>query len=198
MSPIRDEAGTVIGASTIARDVSARKALEARRLQGQKMETLGRLTGGVAHDFANMLAVVTTSLHLFRSQNAGRLPMDDIEAALASAESGRKLTQRLLSFARRLPTDPVMIDLSDHVGRNIRWIQNVLGEDIEMVKCETIDMEVPAHAEVVIEGFVHPSDRIQEGPFGEFTGYGSGAEGPAPGSASVPSWETARDAAPCG
>jgi 2,5-furandicarboxylate decarboxylase 1 len=56
----------------------------------------------------------------------------------------------------------------------------VLGETIEMVKCETIDLEVPAHAEVIIEGIVPPGVREPEGPFGEFTGYSKGAEGPAP------------------
>ena len=49
-----------------------------------------------------------------------------------------------------------------------------------MIKCDTIDLEVPAHAEVVIEGLVHPKDRAPEGPFGEFTTFGAGAEGPAP------------------
>lgn len=56
----------------------------------------------------------------------------------------------------------------------------VLNEDLLMVKCETIDLEVPAYAEIVIEGLVHPTDRMMEGPFGEFTGYSKGAEGPAP------------------
>jgi len=56
----------------------------------------------------------------------------------------------------------------------------VLGETLEMVKCETIDLEVPAQAEVVIEGIVRPGVREPEGPFGEFTGYSKGAEGPAP------------------
>src|SRR5437867_2063801 len=56
----------------------------------------------------------------------------------------------------------------------------VLGETLELVKCETIDLEVPAQAEVVIEGVVPPGVREPEGPFGEFTGYSKGAEGPAP------------------
>ena len=80
---------------------------------------------------------------------------------------------------------PVYEILANWSGRHedfdeLEYGAAVLGEDIEMVQCETIDMEVPAHAEVVIEGLVHPSDRLQEGPFGEFTNYGSGAEGPAP------------------
>ena len=56
----------------------------------------------------------------------------------------------------------------------------VLGETLELVKCETIDLEVPAQAEIVIEGVVPPGVREPEGPFGEFTGYSKGAEGPAP------------------
>src|SRR5256885_11516527 len=56
----------------------------------------------------------------------------------------------------------------------------VLGETLELVKCETIDLEVPAQAEIVIEGIVPPGVREPEGPFGEFTGYSKGAEGPAP------------------
>ena len=57
---------------------------------------------------------------------------------------------------------------------------SVLDEDLHMVKCETIDLEVPAYSEIVIEGMVHPTDRLPEGPFGEFTTYIKGAEGPAP------------------
>jgi 2,5-furandicarboxylate decarboxylase 1 len=56
----------------------------------------------------------------------------------------------------------------------------VLGETLELVKCETVDLEVPAQAEIVIEGVVPPGVREPEGPFGEFTGYSKGAEGPAP------------------
>jgi 2,5-furandicarboxylate decarboxylase 1 len=56
----------------------------------------------------------------------------------------------------------------------------VIGDDLEMVKCETIDLEVPAYAEVVIEGLVPPHVREPEGPFGEFTGYQGGKTGTAP------------------
>jgi 2,5-furandicarboxylate decarboxylase 1 len=62
----------------------------------------------------------------------------------------------------------------------LEYAAGVLGETIELVRCETIDLEVPAHAELVIEGLVHPTERMMEGPFGEFTTFGFGAEGPAP------------------
>ena len=80
---------------------------------------------------------------------------------------------------------PVYEIMSNWSGKHtdfdeLEYGAGILGEDIEMIKCETIDLEVPAHAEVIIEGLVHPTDRAPEGPFGEFTTFGSGAEGPAP------------------
>ena len=80
---------------------------------------------------------------------------------------------------------PVYEIMSNWSGRHedfdeLEYGAGILGEEIEMVKCDTIDLEVPAHAEIVIEGLVHPHDRVPEGPFGEFTTFGSGAEGPAP------------------
>lgn len=57
---------------------------------------------------------------------------------------------------------------------------SLIDDDLAMVPCETIDLEVPAAAEVVIEGIVHPHVREHEGPFGEFTGYKGGVDGPAP------------------
>jgi 2,5-furandicarboxylate decarboxylase 1 len=80
---------------------------------------------------------------------------------------------------------PVYEIMANWSGRHedfdeLEYGAGVLGEDIEMVKCENIDLEVPAHAEVVIEGYAHQSEMMNEGPFGEFTNYGGGMEGPAP------------------
>jgi 2,5-furandicarboxylate decarboxylase 1 len=68
-----------------------------------------------------------------------------------------------------------------HVGYDeLALGAGVLGEPLEMVKCETIDLEVPAHAEIVIEGLVPPGVREPEGPFGEFTGFQGGKIGTSP------------------
>jgi UbiD family decarboxylase len=80
---------------------------------------------------------------------------------------------------------PVYEIMSNWSGKHedfdeLEYGAGILGEDIEMIMADTIDLEVPAHAEVVIEGLVHPHDRAPEGPFGEFTTFGAGAEGPAP------------------
>ena len=53
-------------------------------------------------------------------------------------------------------------------------------EPVELVKCETVDLEVPAHAEIVIEGYVLPHTRVEEGPFGEYTGFRTSPRAPRP------------------
>lgn len=69
----------------------------------------------------------------------------------------------------------------DHTGHDeFELAAGVLGEDLELVKCETIDLDVPANAEIVIEGLVPPHVREPEGPFGEFTGFQGGKVGTAP------------------
>ena len=90
-----------------------------------------------------------------------------------------------MPMAYAIGVHPAYEIMSNYSGQHDTWDElelgaGVLGETLELVKCETIDLEVPAHAEVVIEGIVRPHVREQEGPFGEFTGYRQGAEGPAP------------------
>lgn len=75
--------------------------------------------------------------------------------------------------------------LANYSGRHDHWDEfelaaGILGEPLEMVRCRTIDLEVPARAEVVVEGLVHANVREPEGPFGEFTGYSHGKSGLAP------------------
>lgn len=99
---------------------------------------------------------------------------------LKYAERGEPMP---MAFAIGLhPAYEVMANFSGrHEGFDeLQLGASALGETLEMVKCETIDLEVPAHSEVVIEGLVYPDRRMPEGPFGEFTNYSKGAEGPAP------------------
>ena len=108
IDPIRDPAGDIIGYAKITRDITERKEaqekLETARevsLQSQKLEAIGQLTGGIAHDFSNLLAAVLGSLELLRK----RLPDDPkasslLENAIQGAQRGAALTKRMLAFAR--------------------------------------------------------------------------------------------------
>ena len=121
---VRNERGEAIGFAKIVRDVTERRraqeALERTRdalAISQKMETVGQLTGGVAHDFNNILAVIMGSLELAKK----RLQPEDprihrlLDNAIQGALRGASLTQRMLAFARKQDLKPVVVDVPELV-----------------------------------------------------------------------------------
>ncbi|SFK98446.1 hybrid sensor histidine kinase/response regulator [Falsiroseomonas stagni] len=115
IKPVRGEDGIVSLLVPEARDVTDLKATQAQLLEAQKMETLGRLTGGVAHDFNNLLMAVLGNLALARKRLGEAPPpavIRHLDAATLGAERGAQLTQRLLAFARRQDLRPSAVDLA--------------------------------------------------------------------------------------
>lgn len=107
---IRDSEGSLIGFAKITRDITERKeaaaALEkanAALFQAQKMDAIGRLTGGVAHDFNNLLAVLSNGLQVLAIQSPTPVHKKMIEGMRRAIDRGATLTQQLLSFARQQP-----------------------------------------------------------------------------------------------
>jgi PAS domain S-box-containing protein len=113
-------------------EVKRREQAQRELARAQNLEAIGRLTGGVAHDFNNVLTVVMGSLQLFKKRNKDTVPLSLINDALDGAETGRRLTQQLLSFAKRQRLDPITINLGDHLGGVVRWIETTLHESIEV------------------------------------------------------------------
>ena len=113
-------------------EVRRREQAQREMARAQNLEAIGRLTGGVAHDFNNVLTVVMGSLQLFKKRHKKAVSLSLINDALDGAETGRRLTQQLLSFARRQRLDPVAINLGDHLGGVMRWIETTLHESIEV------------------------------------------------------------------
>ena len=113
VSPLRDAAGTVVGWVAAGRDITHERTLEAQLRQAQKMEAMGRLAGGVAHDINNLLAAIrgyTELTHLATN------PDDEVYGfsaeVLKAADRAKLLTQRLLTFARQQPTSPETVDVN--------------------------------------------------------------------------------------
>jgi signal transduction histidine kinase/ActR/RegA family two-component response regulator len=111
--------------------MQAQHAAEAALHEAQKMETVGRLTGGVAHDFNNLLAVIVGNIELAHA----RLPADDpvrakLNAALQGANRGAALVKQLLAFARRQTLRPVAVDLIRHVHESQEMLQRLLRSDV--------------------------------------------------------------------
>ncbi|HEY0683821.1 MAG TPA: MHYT domain-containing protein [Steroidobacter sp.] len=123
-----------LAAESRAADALAEKAdAQAALLHAQRLESLGRLTGGVAHDFNNLLTVVIGALdiilrHPENHERRKRLG----EAALAAAKRGERLTAQLLAFARRQPLQPVSCDLNELVRECEPLIRGVAHETLEV------------------------------------------------------------------
>ena len=132
---IRDDFGKHIGYAKITRDITERKKsqeqLEATRealLQSQKLEAIGKLTGGVAHDFNNLLMAILGSLELMRK----RLPTDPkllmlLENAVQGAQRGSTLTKRMLAFARQQELKREAVDIPELVRGMSDLLQSSLG-----------------------------------------------------------------------
>jgi nitrogen-specific signal transduction histidine kinase/CheY-like chemotaxis protein len=126
--PDFDDEGRVRGLFTLVNDMSDRIQAEEQLRQAQKMEAVGKLTGGVAHDFNNLLAVILGNAELLRE----KLGEDDpaIEAVTRASRRGAELTQRLLSFSRQLPLQPAAVGLADLVSDMAGMLRRTLGATI--------------------------------------------------------------------
>jgi PAS domain S-box-containing protein len=122
--------------STDLAQMEAMRRTEAALQQAQKMETIGKLTGGVAHDFNNLLQVIGGNLQLI-ARRADGLPeiKKRVENAMNGVERGAKLASSLLSFARRQPLEPKAVKIGRLLGSMEDMMRRALGEeiDVEMV-----------------------------------------------------------------
>jgi len=137
---IREDDGTLAGFAKITRDITER--MESNRLledarkalfQSQKMEAIGKLTGGVAHDFNNVLQVLRGNLELLDKRHAGDVwTRERLDKALDAVERGAKLASQLLAFGRQQPLQPVVINLAPAIRGMDDLLRRALGETIEM------------------------------------------------------------------
>jgi len=117
------------------RDISQRKQLEEQLRQSQKMEAVGQLTGGLAHDFNNMLTGVIGSLDIMRRRIADGRTEDlgrFMDAASTSAERAAGLTHRLLAFSRQQSLDTRAVDVNELVGSMEDLLTRTLGEQTRL------------------------------------------------------------------
>ena len=110
-----------------------RRRLEQQLLQAQKLEALGRMTGGVAHDFNNMLTLVLGNLdRLRRMVDPASKEAKRVEMALHGAQRCAELTKQMLAFARRQLLRPAAVNVNEVVSKTSRMVRRIAGEAIEM------------------------------------------------------------------
>jgi signal transduction histidine kinase len=128
-SPVPDEPFVIVA----TRDITELRALHAQLEASQKMEALGRLAGGVAHDFNNFLSVMQTCTSMLRSGLPAESPLkgdlDDLQEAIDRATA---LTRQLLAFSRHEVVTPTRLELGTVLGPTVELVRRLLGKDVDV------------------------------------------------------------------
>jgi len=130
--PVHDQSGAIISVVELRNDVSEQVLLEEQFLQAQKMEAVGRLAGGVAHDFNNMLSVILGCSELAREMapKEGGL-REYIDEILKAGRRSADLVRQLLAFSRKQTINPQIVDCNAFIQNSQKMLRRLVGEDIE-------------------------------------------------------------------
>lgn len=141
-APIRDENGRMNGAVLVFRDATMQRQVEEKlrkaeewQEQMRKLESLGSLTGGVAHDFNNLMTIVmgySDMLLKMREQVNDEARQKGLEAIHSAAERAAALTRQLLTFGRRHTNKPEAVNLSEQAGKLLESLRRLIGEHLEI------------------------------------------------------------------
>ncbi|MBI5590100.1 MAG: PAS domain S-box protein [Deltaproteobacteria bacterium] len=140
LSFLRDKDHKPVEILTVARDITERKRaveekikLEGQLRQAQKMESVGRLAGGVAHDFNNMLGIILGHTEMAMDKVDPAHPLiSDLEEIHKAASRSADLTRQLLAFARKQTIAPKVLDLNETVEGMLRMLRRLIGEDVDL------------------------------------------------------------------
>jgi PAS domain S-box-containing protein len=131
---MRDSGGQIAATANVGRDITDFKKLEGQFQQAQKLESIGRLAGGVACDFNNLLTVIRGHSDAVLAKSG---PLDEARTCLneirKAADKGAELTQRLLAFSRRRVLRLEVLNLTNLIADDVYMIRHLIGEHIELV-----------------------------------------------------------------
>lgn len=134
LSPVFDANNRLMYFVRAQTDITPVKKLEEELRQSQKMEAVGQLAGGVAHDFNNILTAMVGYCEVARTQVEANHPVRaSIEEIAAAAERAASLTRQLLAFSRKQTLQPKVVDLNAIVSKLDEMLHRLLGEDVELV-----------------------------------------------------------------
>ena len=139
-TPLRDLDGNIIGLIGVSRNITnlkkvelEKRELEARLIQSQKMEAIGQLAGGVAHDINNMLGVITgyTEIALEEPDLKDSI-RNNLQEILNAGLRSSDTTRQLLAFARRQPIIPKVLDLNESIEGMLKMLRRLIGESVDL------------------------------------------------------------------
>ncbi|OQY29292.1 MAG: hypothetical protein B6243_11390 [Anaerolineaceae bacterium 4572_5.2] len=170
---LRDVKGRPTGALSVARDISERKSLQAQFHQAQKMEAVGRLAGGVAHDFNNLMTAVLGYCGLALHQlDEGDLVRQDVLEIKKAGERAAALTRQLLIFSRQEALETQIVNLNYIVVNLKKMLRRLIGEHIELAavlaeNLGTIESNSGQIEQIIINLAINARDAMPKG--GEIT-----------------------------
>jgi PAS domain S-box-containing protein len=131
--PINDGKGNIVRFVCISKDVTKERHLEDQLRQSQKMETIGRLAGGVAHDFNNILTAIMGYASVISDSIKDDIILKQYaQQVVAASERAAALTRSLLAFSRKQVLNPSPVDINDIIRRVEKLLIRLIGEDIEL------------------------------------------------------------------
>jgi len=165
--PIRDADGAIVRIGGVTSDITQELHLEEQVRQSQKLESLGLLAGGVAHDFNNILAVIGSNVGMLGEVvPAGDADLvDEIEKAVTR---GAGLTRQLLAFSRRQVIEPVVLDVNKVVEETRKMLRRMVGEDVHLScsldpELHPVVMDAGALVQVLMNLAVNARDAMPRG-----------------------------------
>jgi two-component system, cell cycle sensor histidine kinase and response regulator CckA len=173
---LRDSQGNVVGTEGVVRDITERKQaemkreqLEAQLRQAQKMEGIGRLAGGVAHDFNNCLNVIQGFTRVCLGQSGEGDPLaDHLGQVLKASERAALLTRQLLAFGRKQVLLLEVVDLNQVLTEMEKMLRRLIGEDVELVHVLAPDLglvktDLGQFGQVIMNLVINARDAMSEG-----------------------------------
>jgi PAS domain S-box-containing protein len=122
------------GIREVLRNTTERRKLEQQLLQAQKMEAVGTLAGGVAHDFNNMLSIILGHTELMLTEiNSDDPNYENLDQILNAARRSADLTRQLLAFARKQTIEPMVLNLNDTLNGMLKMLKRLIGEGVELI-----------------------------------------------------------------
>ncbi|MDQ8164280.1 MAG: ATP-binding protein [Gemmatimonadota bacterium] len=167
-NPLRDSDDRIVGYVSVVTDLTERKSLELQLRHAQKMEAVGRLAGGVAHDFNNVLTVISTSTTLIKDGPLTPDQLNEVEQISAAALRASAFTRQLLTFSRRQIVKLEPVKLNDVIGDIEKMLRRLLraniscafelGPDVGLVVADVTQLQ-----QVILNLVVNASDAMPNG-----------------------------------
>jgi PAS domain S-box-containing protein len=165
---LRDTEGTPTAVLTIVRDITDKKQIEAQLLRAQRMETIGALAGGVAHDLNNVLGPIMLVGHLLRDKLPSPEDRKMLDSATASARRGAETVKQILSFARGVAGEPVVLQVTHLVNELVKLARDTFPKSIHIKtkiagELRLIKGDVTQLYQVLLNLCVNARDAMPEG-----------------------------------